>query len=72
MTDVSCCDRKSKNREMWNQLTKYTLYYQNESIILLYKNSLISKKKQILFILFVNIKATKREKYYKLGMLIIK
>ena len=61
MTDVSCRDRKSKNREMWNQLTKYTLYFQNESIILLCENSLISKKKQILFILFVNIKATKEK-----------
>lgn len=50
-----------KTEEMWNQLTKYTLYYQNESIILLYENSLISKKKQILFILFVNIKSTKEK-----------
>lgn len=50
-----------KTEEMWNQLTKYTLYYQNESIILLYENSLISKKRQILFILFVNIKSTKEK-----------
>ena len=45
-----------KTEEMWNQLTKYTLYiyYQNESIILLYENSLISKKKAniIYFIYF--------------------
>lgn len=39
-----------KTEEMWNQLTKYTLYYQNESIILLYENSLISKKNIIYFI----------------------